>query len=174
MRHLRRPPALSPVELVDLTRLFADEVAREHYPFVAYDAQRRWHQRIYRDPRIDIWLLSWLPTQGTELHDHGGSAGAFTVISGVLSEVVYRPGESSGQLIETARPAGDAVGFGPRYVHDVRNLGTAPAVSVHAYSRPLAVMNYYEFTGDRLRQLRSVATADPEPATERALARASS
>ena len=29
-----------------------------------------------------IWLLSWLPGQGTDLHDHGGSAGAFAVARG--------------------------------------------------------------------------------------------
>jgi predicted metal-dependent enzyme (double-stranded beta helix superfamily) len=170
MRHLPRPPALSPTELIELTRFFADEVTRERYPFIAYDAQRRWHQRIYRDPRIDIWLLSWLPAQGTELHDHGGSAGAFTVLSGVLSEVVHRPGRSADPLVESARQAGESVGFGPRYVHDVRNLGTEPALSVHAYSRPLALMNYYELDGDRLRRLRSVATEDPEPVLDRALA----
>src|SRR4051812_25004769 len=35
-----------------------------------------------------VWLLSWLPEQGTPLHDHGTSAGAFTVVSGTLTERV--------------------------------------------------------------------------------------
>ncbi len=113
MRHLPRPPALSPTELVELTRFFADEVTRERYPFIAYDAQRRWHQRIYRDPRIDIWLLSWLPAQGTELHDHGGSAGAFTVLSGVLSEVVHRPGRSADRWSNRRGRPARASGSGP-------------------------------------------------------------
>ena len=164
MRLLSRPPVLDPAELVELTRFFAGEVAQEHYPFIAFDAEHRWHQRIYRDPRIDVWLLSWLPEQGTQLHDHGGSAGAFTVIRGVLSEVVYSPdGASTGRLIETDRPAGESVGFGSGYVHDVRNLGPEPAVSVHAYSRPLTTMNFYDASGGRLRHVRTVATDDPEP-----------
>lgn len=164
MRPLSRPPVLDPAELAELTRFFADEVVRDRYPFVAYDAQRRWHQRIYRDPRIDIWLLSWLPEQGTELHDHGGSAGAFTVIRGVLNEVVFqRTQGDSGTLAGIDRSAGESVGFGSGYVHDVRNLGPEPAVSVHAYSRPLTTMNFYDVSEGRLRRVRTVATEDPEP-----------
>ena len=42
--------------------------------------------------------------------------------------------------------AGQVRGFGPKYVHDVRNSTQAPAVSVHVYSPPLSVMNRYDFT----------------------------
>src|SRR4051812_39826506 len=38
--------------------------------------------------RAQVWLLSWLPDQGTPLHDHGPSAGAFAVVRGVLAERV--------------------------------------------------------------------------------------
>src|SRR3712207_8332217 len=38
--------------------------------------------------RAQVWLLSWLPGQGTGLHDHGGSAGALAVVRGTLSEAV--------------------------------------------------------------------------------------
>ena len=172
MRALSRPPLLDPAELAELTRFFAGEVAGERFPFIAFDAERRWHKRIYRDPRVDIWLLSWLPDQGTELHDHGGSAGAFTVISGVLSEVVFvidgqNDGHGAGRLVDTDRQAGESVGFGSGYVHDVRNLGEEPAVSVHAYSRPLTTMNFYAASGGRLRRVRTVATEDPEPRAPR-------
>ena len=41
-----------------------------------------------------VWLLSWLPGQGTDLHDHCTSAGAFVVARGSLAErvVAARPG----------------------------------------------------------------------------------
>ena len=67
---------VNPIELVEFTRFFADEVRTGKYPFIDYDAENRWHQRIYRDQRVDVWLISWLPSQGTQLHDHGGSAGS--------------------------------------------------------------------------------------------------
>ena len=39
----------------------------------------------------EAWLLTWLPGQSTGLHDHGGSAGAFTVLSGVVEESTLPP-----------------------------------------------------------------------------------
>src|SRR6202000_3108568 len=110
--------------LIEFTRFFADEVSAGRYPFIRYDADERWHQRVYRDLRMDIWLISWLPSQGTELHDHGGSSGAFTVLRGTLTEAV----PSQAGIRDTERSAGVSVGFGPHYIHDVRNLGGAPAV----------------------------------------------
>jgi predicted metal-dependent enzyme (double-stranded beta helix superfamily) len=160
---LARPP-LNLVQLVEQARQFGDEVAAGHYPYVQYDSENRWHQRLYRDLRLDIWLISWMPTQGTELHDHGGSSGAFAVITGELSEAVYQRTPANGSLTEYQRSSGTAVGFGPRYVHDVRNLSDAPAVSVHAYSPPLSRMNFYDVDASgRLEHLATLATDEPEP-----------
>jgi len=41
-----------------------------------------------------VWLLSWLPEQGTPLHDHGTSAGAFSVVRGTLTERTVAAGRS--------------------------------------------------------------------------------
>jgi quercetin dioxygenase-like cupin family protein len=152
----------SPLQLIEFTRFYADEVASGQYPYIDYDPDERWHQRIYRDRRVDVWLISWLPTQGTQLHDHGGSSGSFTVLSGALTEAVV----GGGRLHDNARAGGDSVGFGAHYVHDVRNLSDAPAVSVHAYSPPLTTMTYYDLNDGRLETIASLATNDPEPAFE--------
>jgi predicted metal-dependent enzyme (double-stranded beta helix superfamily) len=152
---------LNAIQLIEFTRFFAAEVADGKYPYVNFDADERWHQRIYRDRRLDVWLISWLPDQGTELHDHGGSSGSFSVLSGTLSEAVV---DGSGQVRDHPRGPGTSVGFGPRYVHDVRNLSAAPAVSVHAYSPPLTAMTYYDLSDRQLTPIASVATEDPEPA----------
>jgi predicted metal-dependent enzyme (double-stranded beta helix superfamily) len=166
---------LSPDELLEYARFVAAEVALGRY-LVEYNEVQRWHQRLYRDQRVDLWLISWLPSQGTQLHDHGGSAGAFTVLTGELAEAIYRPGGappgdpaapnpgSAPALIERCRLSGSGVGFGPHYIHDVRNLSQGPAISVHAYSPPLTSMGFYnvEDSGE-LRKLMTMATEDPEP-----------
>jgi predicted metal-dependent enzyme (double-stranded beta helix superfamily) len=157
---MSRPLFLDPVQLIDLTRFYADEVASGAYPFIDFDPDHRWHQRIYRDSRMDVWLISWLPTQGTQLHDHGGSSGSFTVLSGRLTEAVVTGGTG---LVDHERADGQSVGFGPHYVHDVRNTSDAPAVSVHAYSPPLTTMTYYDLEAGRLEPIASLATQDPEP-----------
>jgi hypothetical protein len=151
---------LPPLQLIEFTRFWADEVASGKYPYVDYDPDERWHQRIYRDRRVDVWLISWLPTQGTQLHDHGGSSGAFTVLDGELTESVVTGGS---RLCDHARRDGESVGFGDKYVHDVRNLSDAPAVSVHAYSAPLTTMNFYDLADGRLERLGTLVTDDPEP-----------
>jgi hypothetical protein len=158
-----QPTYLNPIELVDYSRFVADEVRHGLYPYIEFDPDRRWHLRIYRDQRVDVWLISWTPTQGTQLHDHGGSSGAFTVVSGELSEAVYVPtGRDAGTLRERRHRAGRSIGFDGRYIHDVRNTSSASAVSVHVYSRPLTVMNYYDVDGGELTRLATVATDDPE------------
>jgi quercetin dioxygenase-like cupin family protein len=159
---MSRPADLffSPLQLIEFTRFYADEVGSGAYPFIDYDPDERWHQRIYRDRRVDVWLISWLPTQGTQLHDHGGSSGSFTVLSGTLTEATV----AGGQLHDNVRVGGDSIGFGAHYVHDVRNLSDTPAVSVHAYSPPLTTMTYYDLAEGVLEPLASLATDDPEPA----------
>jgi predicted metal-dependent enzyme (double-stranded beta helix superfamily) len=117
---------------------------------VRLNAADRWYERIHLDEAHEVWVISWLPGQGTGFHDHGGSAGAFAVVWGTLLE--WRVGSRRGPAL--ARPvvanpvsAGGARAFGPRYVHDVRNEASgAVAVSVHAYSPPLPAMARYELT----------------------------
>jgi hypothetical protein len=156
---------LDPLQLVEYSRFVAGEVLAGRYPYVEYDAAERWHQRLYRDQRVDVWLISWLPSQGTQLHDHGGSAGAFTVLSGELTEAIYQPGGP--ELPELSRGSGVSVGFGPHYIHDVRNLSREPAVSVHAYSAPLTSMNFYDVDdAGVLQTLATLATDDPEPVVD--------
>ena len=97
----------------------------------------RWYERAYHGPDQDIWIISWMPGQSTGFHDHGESAGAFIVATGVLEE--HRPGERP-----TSISAGQSRSFPTGYAHDVRNTSVAPAVSIHAYSPPLTEMNEYD------------------------------
>ena len=135
-------------QLIEFTRFYADEVASGQYPYVEFDADERWHQRIYRDPRIDIWLISWLPTQCTELHDHGGSSGAFTVLAGELSEAVPSP---AGVRDTVARRPGRASASARTTSTTCATSAAEPAVSVHAYSPPLTTMNFYDLEDRRHR-----------------------
>jgi predicted metal-dependent enzyme (double-stranded beta helix superfamily) len=155
---------MNPVPMADLlewTAVVADEV-RDGRHDVHADPDERWHVRLFQDDRVDVWLISWTTEQGTQMHDHGGSAGAFTVVTGELSEAVWDPAAAG--VVERTVAAGDAVAFGSSYVHDVRNLGTDTAVSIHAYSPPLTAMNFYDIDNGDLVPLAKVWTDDPEVA----------
>ncbi|TCJ30036.1 cysteine dioxygenase [Nocardioides jejuensis] len=158
-------------ELADWTRRVADEVHRGEHEISA-DADERWHVRVHCDDQVDVWLISWTADQGTELHDHGGSAGAFTVVQGRLTETAWAGGVApsregarsrrEGHLVDLTREAGETSVFGGHYVHDVRNVDGEVAVSVHAYSPPLSRMHYYTVETGRLVRRASLWTDDPE------------
>ncbi|MFE0588997.1 cysteine dioxygenase [Micromonospora echinospora] len=125
-------------------------VARRHAasrPSVRFDPVERWYARLASGPDHEVWLLTWLPGQGTDLHDHGGSAGAFLVVSGTLTEEVV----SGGSLRPRPLAAGTGRRFGPRHVHRVTNRGDQPAVSLHVYRPALHRMTRYHLTDGRLR-----------------------
>jgi rhodanese-related sulfurtransferase/mannose-6-phosphate isomerase-like protein (cupin superfamily) len=131
----------TPEELANIVLLFAS--SEGWMDKVRLCVERRWYKRLYHSSDYDIWVISWLPGQSTGFHDHGGSAGAFVVATGVLEE--HRPGERARVIY-----AGQPRAFDPKYTHDVHNVSLAPAVSVHAYSPPLTEMNEYEPNGSGL------------------------
>jgi mannose-6-phosphate isomerase-like protein (cupin superfamily) len=91
-----------------------------------------------------VWLLSWLPGQGTPLHDHGRSAGAFAVARGTLTErVVTGRGRQAPHHSATDLTAGRVRWFGSHHVHQVSNSLPEPAVSIHVYTPALRLMNTY-------------------------------
>jgi Cysteine dioxygenase type I len=109
-------------------------------------------------------LVSWVPDQSTELHDHGGSLGALTLLSGALDEFRW-DGEG---LRHRRLNAGDQAGFPLGSVHDVvwapeSSAAAVPTLSVHAYSPPLTAMSYYQVTDrNTLRRKRTELTHSPE------------
>ncbi|HEY1574466.1 MAG TPA: cysteine dioxygenase family protein [Pseudonocardiaceae bacterium] len=130
----------TPAELRDLTSTVADELGGSLRRVLRYRSDRRWWARLALTDGVELWLLSWLAGQGTGAHDHGGAAGAFTVLVGDLVERYRYP---AGPVRVVSRSRGAAVGFGPARVHDVGNEGVAPAASVHAYSPPLLPTRHY-------------------------------
>ncbi|MFC4856489.1 cysteine dioxygenase [Actinophytocola glycyrrhizae] len=109
-----------------IARAYADERATWAH-LLRYDPDERFAVLVEATDEQEIWLMSWLPGQETDRHDHGGATGAFTVVSGVLTEHVLHRGET------LSLSAGQSRVFGPGYAHHVRNDGQDPAVSLHVY-----------------------------------------
>ncbi|MGW5671286.1 cysteine dioxygenase [Micromonospora sp. NPDC003776] len=112
-----------------------------------FDPGQRWYARLAADTEHEVWALSWLPGQGTDLHDHGGSSGAFLVVAGALTEETV----ADGRLRPDRLATGAGRRFGARHVHVVTNRGDQPAVSVHAYRPALRRMTRYHLVAGRLR-----------------------
>jgi predicted metal-dependent enzyme (double-stranded beta helix superfamily) len=142
----RRPRLLGARQLAGVVGRLAASPA-DWLPRVRLNPAGRWYERVHFDDSHEVWLISWLPGQATGFHDHGGSAGAFCVVLGTLTERRLTGGVTTGQILTKPVGAGESRSFGPRYIHDVRNAAAASlAVSVHAYSPPLPEMTRYELT----------------------------
>ncbi|MBC2907767.1 cysteine dioxygenase [Streptomyces cupreus] len=132
--HLLQPPREHPAtvaEFVGLARSIAADRSRwEH--LVQYDATSRWYHRLRTGPGYEVWLLSWVPGQGSGLHDHGPSSGVLTVLEGTLTERTDRG-------TRALAPGAQRV-FAPGYVHEVVNDALEPAVSLHVYYPGLTEM----------------------------------
>ena len=122
--------------------LAADRGAWE--PFVRFDHSGRWWTRLHGDDSVDVWLLTWLPGEATDLHDHGDSAAAFAIVRGRLEEV---RAQRDGLVQSTVHQQGEVAWVPVGAVHDVAAVDV-PAISIHAYSPPLRWMTYFDVEDD--------------------------
>jgi predicted metal-dependent enzyme (double-stranded beta helix superfamily) len=136
-------PGLSPARLGQIAGALAARLD-DWSDVLRFDSGRRWYRRLVLDDDHEVWLLTWLPGQGTGFHDHGRAAGAFAVARGRLRELIAAGPVQ--QVRQRTLTAGGIRAFGPRHVHDVANVSGEPAVSVHAYSPPLTAMRRYDLT----------------------------
>src|SRR5271156_1102508 len=83
-------------QLADVVRRLAANPA-EWLTRVRLNPAGRWYERIHLADSREVWVFSWLPGQATVFHDHGGSAGAFAVVWGTLTERRVAGGVTTGQ-----------------------------------------------------------------------------
>ena len=161
------PTRLRPADLLHATDRYADGVLSGRYdgllPAGGLPANDRWFTRLHGDGELDVWLISWVPDRSTELHDHGGSLGALTVVSGALRETRW-----DGQAFRRRRlTAGDQAAFPLGWVHDVvwapdRHTRGADCVGCADAERARILT-----TVDRDVVLRGHAPEDPAPQAHR-------
>lgn len=127
----------TPLSLADLTGLVREIAVAEDFWIRSLEqptGEDRWSSRLWHDDDVDVWLRTWVPIRSTELHHHGDSAAAFSVVRGLLRETRIE----NGRRARYDRPVGETTWVAPGVVHGLRGVGVEQAVSVHAYSPPLS------------------------------------
>lgn len=146
---------LSEAELSAVVADMADERAL-WADFIRADPTQRTYVELHADEHVSVWLICWMDGHDTGFHDHDGSAGALTVVSGALREERLRFGVPVGHTLR----AGDGITFSPSAIHRVAHARGGPAVSLHAYSPPLRSMGSYAVDDEG--ELRRLALGDDE------------
>jgi predicted metal-dependent enzyme (double-stranded beta helix superfamily) len=139
-------------EPLSIARSYADNP--DEWPLAPrFDLAQRWQHRLAESSHAQVWLVTWLPGQTTEIHDHGGSAGALVIVSGTLTEhVPHHSGPGGATLLRpTVLPAGAGRRLDPQHVHQLGNESDRPTVSVHVYLPALKTVTRYRLDGGRLR-----------------------
>ena len=118
-------------------------------PLVHDDPSQRRYELMYEDERMDAWILSWMPGQGTGFHDHYISGVGLCVARGSVREdlMVFGSEPQSREL-----RAGETRRGGPGYIHRVNYGHGLPAVTVHVYSPRLDWVGQYRLDADGVLQ----------------------
>ncbi len=139
---------LSPAELEDVAHGLAGR-GELWEPLVHSDPDQRRYELVYEDDRMDAWILSWMPGQGTGFHDHYISGVGLCVASGTVCEdIMVYGGEPQSRHLD----AGDTRQGGPGYIHRVSHADGLPAVTVHVYSPRLDWVGQYRLAADGVMQ----------------------
>jgi hypothetical protein len=108
------------------------------------DRVDRWWMPLHAASNFEVRIQAWHRDQASDWHDHGGSSGAFAVLTGTLLERFRSPDGAS--VMERRVAPQQHSAFGASHIHDVTHLDGEPALSIHAYSPPLTRLTYYEHT----------------------------
>jgi mannose-6-phosphate isomerase-like protein (cupin superfamily) len=126
-----------------LERFVRDLVARpelwRHH--VRHRLDLRVYEQIWDGDDVNAWVICWSEDQDTGFHDHDRSAAAIAVVSGHVREERLMFGSGGTRACELR--AGDVFTVPPVAIHRVLHVGEAPAVTIHAYSPPLARTGTY-------------------------------
>jgi predicted metal-dependent enzyme (double-stranded beta helix superfamily) len=135
---------------------------RDH---VRHDPSQRVFSRLLDDPELEAWVICWMPGHDTGFHDHDVSAGAVVVVAGEVREQRLTLG---GGVIDRTFGAGETFDFSAADIHRVTHAGSAPAVTLHAYSPRLRRLGAYTSARDGALQRHPLAYGEElRPVSER-------
>lgn len=151
-----------------LKRFTEELVASSHLwrQLVRHDDDARVYELIWEDEAVNAWVICWAEDQDTGYHDHDASAAAIAVIDGEVREDRLRlDGSPCSRVVR----AGETFTVPPASIHRVLHSGTAPSVTIHAYSPPLTRTGAYR-VGPEGELLRDLLTIEEELRAQEAVA----
>jgi Cysteine dioxygenase type I len=153
---IRQHRNLDRSELRHLVARIAPEPERWR-SLVRHGTGQRHVEQLWRDPHVDVWVISWGYGNDTGFHDHDVSSGAVAVVQGEL--IAERLALVDGPR-ELRHRAGQVFDFDAAHVHRMRQDSATPALSIHAFSPPLWRMGSYAVAPDGTLRRQSISYAE--------------
>ncbi|MBI5434317.1 MAG: cysteine dioxygenase family protein [Planctomycetes bacterium] len=141
--------------------------------FALFDSQRYARNLVHKDELFELILLCWDLGQVTPIHDHQGQRCWMGVLDGRVEEILYAPpeGGTAPRVRGSKEHERGAVAFitDDIALHRIAQVGTARAVSLHLYSRPIPVCRIFDpatgVVADRTLTYHSIRGVRVEPDT---------
>ena len=130
---------LSLDELARFVAALAAEPERWQH-LVRHASDARVYEQIWDDERVNAWVICWSEDQDTGFHDHDESGAAIAVLFGRVREERLRLGAPTTRQVVGP---GSTITIPPVAIHRVLHAGVTQAVTIHAYSPPLARTGVY-------------------------------
>jgi predicted metal-dependent enzyme (double-stranded beta helix superfamily) len=158
---------VSPEQLERFVARLAEESSRWRH-LVRHEREVRVYEQIFADEHVNAWLICWSGGQDTGFHDHDESAGSIAVVSGSVREERLAIGAPA---LVREFAAGQRFNIAPNAIHRVVHERREPAITLHAYSPPLARMGAYR-VGPHGELERQALSCEQELRAERTLSEA--
>lgn len=142
----------SSAQLLRTARLFASDP--ELSSLINPDERESQWVELDSSPEHQIWLLSWPAGTYNGWHDHGDSASAFQVVSGSLLEKTSHNQRREFRTIM----AGEGRSLEQNQIHELANVRTHTALSVHVYAPRLTTTTWYAITPTGLQSKSAVGS----------------
>ena len=130
------------IPTAELAALSTAVAAREELwrPLITANSSRRAYRLLYEDDRVDVWVIMWMPGQGTGYHDHAISGVGLVGVEGkVIERQLMLPSGSSDVEVSAGVTREGPAG----YIHSVAHVEGTPAITIHSYSPPLMEVGQY-------------------------------
>ena len=100
---------------------------------------------LYSCERYEVYLICWLASQETLVHDHPDEGCLMRVVSGKLVEETYYAASAARIQVTTLGPMMHAFRHGKNVVHRLRAI--EDSVSLHVYLPPGYIPSTYDISG---------------------------
>lgn len=137
---------------------------KECEPYCTWNDDRHTRNRIFRNGGFELMMTCIKPGQKTAIHNYGHQQGWAYILQGVLTEIKYSGGESTGDVAEVFRnklKKGEMTYINDyEGMHQFINEGEEPVIALHLFVEPFEYWKAFNTDTGAFEDVKSVYDSD--------------